>query len=654
MTSRISFSSLVCSERKKLNWLLAVQALVFGLLMPFRVLLVMAVRSSENVKYGYDWNMQSIFGEMVGFGQMENTLFILAAGALCALAAFAYLHSAVKLDFYHSLAVKREQLFAVKIVSSTITFLIPYVLCQGLNIVIGMCYGVVNATIVMELLVDTLLGILQFLCSYAGTLLAIMLTGKMVTTFFALLTLGGYVPVVFVMFMGLHTLFLTNSMTDYDNYANAVLYYSSPWAFCLYRHEVEETARQGVTGHWPSLAYLCQLVAVIVILLLICVWLYRRRRTEAAGSALAFRKIEGVIKILLTVLAGLAAAMIAYEMLDNLIWELVFIVLFGGLACAVMEFIYRADIRQVLSHKLHIVITVVLAAGVFLFMKYDVTGYNSYVPAKEEIAAMAMKDNMLRIQYDLGNGYPSSYQTIYNSEILDYLETEEFDRFYELAVEGAAFDEKKNDWEDVFRVGVKYRLKNGKEIYRAYWVDWNEYLEALDEQMQDPQFREKMFPILTWDEQMVEDMLASVSLPDEQMAVLYNEILKAATEEIAEGIDLDNNEVDESADESMEEFTENALDGDEEATQAGSDYSEDELTNAYYAIYGQTFSSNELWRVVQAYQQDLEELTYSEIQSFSGELHFHWNERAQVYYGDYPLSMKFTHTMEVLAEVLAE
>ena len=92
----------------------------------------------------------------------------------------------------------------------------------------------------------------------------------------------------------------------------------------------------------------------------------------------------------------------------------------------------------------------------------------------------------------------------------------------------------------------------------------------------------------------------------------------------------------------------------EEATQAGSEYSEDELTNAEYVINGVTLSSDDLWRVVQAYQQDLEELSYSEILGTSGELNFHWNEKTQVYYGDYPLSLKFTHTMEVLAEVLAE
>lgn len=621
MTSRISFSNLVRSEMKKMNWLLAVLSTILGLLMPFRVLLILAVRASEEAKYGTGWNIPQIYGTLVGFDQIENTLVILAAGILCAVTAFSYLHSSVKLDFYHSLPMKRERLFAVKLMSSTIVFVIPYVLCQGLNVVIGMCYGAANVTIAAEILVDTLMGILQFLCSYAGTLLAIMLTGKMVTTFFAVITLGAYVPLAYVLFMGLKTLFLYNSLTDFDHYSSTVLYCSSPWAFCFYGQEAGKNAVKGMTGYWPGLANLCQMVAVIVILMMICVCLYRKRRTEAAGSALAFRKTEGVIKILLTVPASLVAAIVACDMLESLVWELVFIVLVGVLACVIMEFIYRADIRQVLSHKFHMVITVVLAAGVFLFAKYDMTGYNSYVPAKEEIAAMAMMDNMLRIQYDLGEGYPNYYRTSFTEELLDYMETEEFDPFYDLAAEGASLRENEVAWGDVWRVGVKYRLKNGKEVYRAYWVDYEKYLEVMDTKMQDPQFREKRFPILTWEEQMVKGMSANIWLPDTQTMALYHKILKIK---------------------------------EEDSEEISSSYSEEELANADYLITNEILSSDELWRVVQAYQKDLGELTYSEIQSISGELNFQWNEREQVYYGDYPLNMKFTHTMEALAEALAE
>lgn len=120
---------------------------------------------------------------------------------------------------------------------------------------------------------------------------------------------------------------------------------------------------------------------------------------------------------------------------------------------------------------------------------------------------------------------------------------------------------------------------------------------------------------------MVKGMSANIWLPDTQTMALYHKILKIK---------------------------------EEDSEEISSSYSEEELANADYLITNEILSSDELWRVVQAYQKDLGELTYSEIQSISGELNFQWNEREQVYYGDYPLNMKFTHTMEALAEALAE
>ncbi len=47
MTSKISFSKLIRSEMRQLTWLTAIWGLVFGLLIPFRVLMVMSVASSN-------------------------------------------------------------------------------------------------------------------------------------------------------------------------------------------------------------------------------------------------------------------------------------------------------------------------------------------------------------------------------------------------------------------------------------------------------------------------------------------------------------------------------------------------------------------------------------------------------------------------------
>lgn len=623
MTSKISFSNLVRRECKLLNWLFAISALVCALVMPFYTWLILNVRSTENIKYEYDWNLQEVFGILTGFDQPELGILVLAAGVACALAAFSYLHSTVKIDFYHSLAIRREQLFAVKMVSSVIVFWVPFVICQILCFVIGLFYGAASWTALAELLAATLLYFLYFMVSYAGTLLAIMLTAKMVTTFFALLTLAGYVPLILLIVLALQELFWPNTLNNFNSLIESLLNYSSPWAFCMAGFSEEAGGRMGMTGRWPLPEYLCQLVAVAVILLLICIGLYRIRRSESVGKALAFGRTEPVIKILLTVLAALAGGIFANLMELNLVGEVVFLILAGALACMVMEFIYRADIRQALAHKSHILVTIVLAAGIFFFMKYDMTGYNAYIPDRDEVVAMSVRDNLLQIQYDLGNGYPKAYQTTLNQELLDYMETEQVDQLYELAAEGAAYA--KSDrlgWaEGKIWAGVKYRLNSGKEIYRTYWIDETKYLAAMDELIKDSDFRQKVFPILTWDEKLVRSLTAEVYLSDAQSGLLY------------------------AMSQSEEHDDKDAL----EARAARlSDEEREEIQNK---IYEETLSSQTLWQVVQAYQKDLQKLSYNEIAEAYGELNFGRSEKTGCYYGGYPLDEQFEETMQVLADI---
>ena len=183
MISRISFSKLTWDETKKLTWLTALQFLAFFFLIPFRMLLVLAIRSSESSWREMQTPLEILAGQM-GFGHIENTVFILAAGILCALVAFSYVHSQVRLDFYHSLALRRETLFAVKYLAGFLTFVIPYVICQILGLAAGVPYRAVSGTLALEVAVSTLQGLLFFLASYSGTLLAVMFAGKTITTVF--------------------------------------------------------------------------------------------------------------------------------------------------------------------------------------------------------------------------------------------------------------------------------------------------------------------------------------------------------------------------------------------------------------------------------------------------------------------------------------
>lgn len=600
MTSKISFSKLIRSEMRQLTWLTAIWGLVFGLLIPFRVLMVMSVASS-NVSQGSPSNIVDLFNKQVGLGRFENLLFILVAGGVCALCAFSYLHSAVKLDLYHSLALKRESLFAIRYVSSALTFGIAYLVCQVLAILIGVFYGVFSWQFLFEMAVASLEGILVFLCSYSGVLISIMLTGKMLTTIFAVGVLGGYVPMIWLLIVGLNSVFLTTKLDSYSVVETEILKCSSPWAFSLSQFS---EGREGLTGYIPSLGWMCQLLALAAVLTVISLMLYRIRKTEAAGNALAFQKTEGIIKLMLCVPVAIFAALIAYELFESVVWEAVFLLLFGGLSCIIIEFIYRWDIRMVFQKKGYLVATFVIGAILFFSMRFDLMGYNTYLPAKEELAAMSVRETRLNIHYPKVTGtYRPSGDS--RKDALDYLEMDDFEGLYRLAESGVSNIQNGIHDKSIY-ISLKYRTKSGKEVYRMYPVEEKLYLDVMDELIKDQKFRERYFPILTWN---AEDIRRTV-----MQAGLY------LTEEVDTDDIIERDTIEERAFYGTDEY-----------------------------IYIDVPAGDQE-RVVQAYCKDLKQASWRDIWASENYLRFTTDQVS--WQADlYPLNSTFENTMKVLGEI---
>lgn len=603
MTSKNSFSKMVGEESRKLSWLTAVQLLLFGLAIPFRVLMVLA-SLGEPVFDGMAYTMGEkieILCDHIGYGQMENTVLIAAAGILSAYVAFSYLHSAAKLDFYHSLPIRREKLFAVKVISSVCPFVIAYVSSQILAVVFGIAFGCMTGTIIKEMIITTIQGILFFLCSYSGTVVAVMLTGKMLTTILATVTLSFYIPLLWLIGMMYVDIFYETAFHAgvFTSQAD-LLRYSSPWAMCtLYRG----SEQLGVTGNIPGIGYLFLVAAATAVIFAVAVLLYRIRKTESSGKALAFAKMENAVKLLLTIPAALVAAAVAYQLYGSLIWEIGFIVLFGTLACLIMEFIYRWDIHQILMHKRHIVITVAVSAIVFLVMRFDVTGYDTYLPEKSEIAAMAVKSNIENFPYEGVQGMEEGFSYAGgNEEVLDYLETEAFGPLYRLAQEGVAQVKtdpyaRVYDADETVYIYLKYRLKNGKEIYRVYHVKRALYEDVMNEMMKVEGYRERFYPITNLTEEYQKSLTGYVRL----YHTFQPDLVDKEEGDLTRGIPAD-----------------------------------------------------KLDELIEAYKKDLEELTFEEVWEEYSVIYF-WAERPGQYATIfYPLSSKMEHTLEVVEELFQQ
>lgn len=687
MTSKISSSKLFGRELRQLTWLTAVQAVVYLMMIPFRVLIALSAMSSGNPTAADKLNTLCL---QIGFDRFENVLIVLIAGIICGLGVFSYVHSSVKVDLYHSLSIKREQLFLIKYEAGFVTFAVPYAAASLLGVLAGALYGAFRWRLMLEMAVCTLQHLLFFLCSYSGTILAVMMTGKIVTSVCAIAVLFGYLPTCWMILQAYVSNFLSTSMqlqAFFDKNTRSLLRCTSPWAFCIFWEKGAGAGQisYGLTGSWPGVTELCELTAVFVLFMLAALALYRRRRSEVSGAALAFQRLEGVIKVLLAVLAALVAALIASE-LDSVFWEIAFILLFSALGCMVMEFIYRWDIHLVLKHKEHIVISAVLAALMFFPIRYDVFGYNSYLPKKEEIADMAVQSSYNTYTYPEATQQKKSAKNKTDSQmILDYLECDQLDALYPLAESGVKFAKKslENDYsfeETTVPINLKYHLKNGKEVYRYYEVSEKTYLAAMNKLLDDRQYREKYYPILGMDAKEIYEIAAECYQQNFPELTKYYPVSMAESTSYAEvqvemETETDTNMAEaesgikadavQNAADSKSEAAETESKTDGNMSEAESETAETETdfwaeimtTDDTYADYGVEIEipQSKKAEFLAAYRKDIETLPYEKIYVAMNALQVQLQSKRQTYeYDRYPLSQDFTNALQVLEKVAQE
>jgi hypothetical protein len=406
---------------------------------------------------------------------------------------------------------------------------------------------------------------------------------------------------------------------------------------------------------------------MIAVLFVASLLIYRIRRTERAGCALAFAKTEMVIKLLLVIPAAVTAGVVGYEMLDSTVGALAFVALFGLIFGMIMEFIYRWDIRQVLAHKIQTAAAILIAALIFLGFRYDLTGYNTYLPKQDEIASMAIQDCFFRYNYIEDGAILTD-----NCRILDLLETEQFEPIYRLAASGVE-NEQQSD-EQVYGINYcyayfKYHLKNGKEVYRQYKVSYDQLIESMDELLADQTYRERYFPILTMDasEFMDADITYDLGNDVSELEAYQEKMndLSGESDQEEELVQTEETDAGEQPDQTEETDAGEQTDQTEE-TDIGEQMDQTEESYSLYLtdendsqIYGDYLNvdliGQDLEEFLAAYQEDLREVSFADCLYTLGDVSF-WKKETSgmdLYFNwalTYPLNANFTRSLEFLRE----
>lgn len=429
------------------------------------------------------------FGTHAGNGALLF-LAVILLGALSGICGFTYLHSRSKVDFYHSLPIRREKLYLNQLAVSAGMYTIATVV----NMLILMCVGIVKGLFTLGFLVQAgaavVVGLVFFLMGFAISSIAMLLTGRTPVGILGTIVLLLYSDGVNLLF-DLYKQEYFYTYYDGSSQGDMLLYkYFSPvsWSETIAR----DMSLQGQILHVFLAA------AAVAVLVGLAMYLYRKRSLEQAENSMAFPRAAEVIEVLLVIPLALACGMFFQNMITyrKSGW-LMFGTAFGLiLFYCVIQMIYHMDFRKIFSHKLLFLISALSAGAIVCVFQFDLTGYDSYMPKQEDVKEISYAtvsyfgenfDRETMENMGLGNGddvyhlaQAASASSIANSMIQKY--------------EG-----------DLFLI-TRYELNNGKVLWRQYIPDTRDVREPLMKLYDNEKYLDYEYPIRVQNPEQVEEI----------------------------------------------------------------------------------------------------------------------------------------------------
>lgn len=493
-------------DAKRRNWMLVFLSVLFFVCYP--VLMMIALDGTITIN---DRWRERVALELLAPGNVGIALVVTAAAVMIAAAEFSYLHSKEKMDLYYSIPVRRKKLFLSGYMTGFLMFAGIFLVCEILAMLVAAAKGVSLSLLFLPFLKGSVLHIIEFLLIYSAAAFAMLFTGNTLIAVFGMAVIAGYGPAVTMIAQayidtGFYTALKTIQLWE--------IAYTTPLGILL-------RMEQGIQHGTPWFGAACMTLGGIVVFFLADLWMCTHHRAECGGMALAFPKTEQILKILMVLPGALAIGIVAYSMTGSNQYSWLFAgFIFGVLVLGMlMEFVYHRDVKLAFAHKIGTGIT--LAAGILLIcaLVFDWSGYNRWMPAKEEIKAMSVCSRSGLSAEIYGNRYVTQNQMQYLDTFrgvenrLDLEQTEQFDVIYDLVKEAHA-EGNRDRGEDgnADEVLVKFIMQDGKTKYRLYFIQDDVWNTAEEKLWQQSWYKELCYPILSDDPQYSEEKLTAINI----------------------------------------------------------------------------------------------------------------------------------------------
>ncbi|MBE6112430.1 MAG: ABC transporter permease [Peptococcaceae bacterium] len=456
-------------------WIAVICSVVYGFAGPvFTMLKLDSITSGSYVREisAGELLMQTQMKQMVrwfrqeGFVPLYFSAIVLAAVIGCVM--FFYLQQKKQVNFYHSQPITRTRLFLNQYAAGLILNIVPLLVMIAVSFVVVAAYGMGSIINIGAILQHTLYMLLFLLASYSIAVFAGQLAGTMATHMAINAVLHFGVPLAAWIVNLMYSLFFAtyNGAPIIENCLKF-----SP--FCAAFQYLGEISYQGnsyvMTTEAMAGSVLAAQIGMTVLLSAASWFLYQKRPSEAAGKAMVYPVSEPILKAYLMFIVGIAAGLV-FQAVGSRMFFYFAVITFAILTHMTCEVIIQHDFKAMgkrLSHCAVILVLILAVVGVF---RFDLLGYDSYLPEPDEVQQVSLVvpgAEQLNNYGDDGNFTQDEdvKQGVYN--LLQPIVNEKLYRSSDFDGNQSPYDYMN---QETTSITVQYRMKNGdvkSRIYRA-------------------------------------------------------------------------------------------------------------------------------------------------------------------------------------------
>jgi ABC-2 type transport system permease protein len=506
MTSKSLFFKLIQEDGKRRLWAVTLAFLMFFFSLPVTIAMVIgeSLKQEETIA-----SIHSQLRHLMGFQNGFITFLLIALSIVMGVTSFSYLHSRQKVDFYHGIPVNRKHLFWANYLNGIFIVAVVYGVNLILTLGVTTAYGISPSALMGSVISGYLLFMLHYAMIYAVTVLAMIMTGSVIVGIFGTAVFEGYFTILLFILQGCYGYFFHTSYRSGEELFRPFLVKSSPYAIFIYNVALDNGGRLGA----ELVSQIIIVALLFVIFTFLCLFLYKKRGSESAKKAMAFKISMPIIRIPIVVLSSLSGCFVFWTIRSDMGWAVFGLLCGMFLSHCVIEIIYHFDFRKLFSNWKQMIASALVAAVIFGGFQMDLFGYDSYIPLENSIDSMAISLNNDNNWVSYGEAVwdtVDDYRWVYQSGddyIFSHMKLENKAPALSMVKKAVEYNRGKNwdrlpdnDWDQSDRscnFSVKYTLKNGKNVYRSYSLKNSEVKEELSQLYEDQDFIQAVYPIFS-------------------------------------------------------------------------------------------------------------------------------------------------------------